>query len=902
MTGTPLTWTEVLLAEYEALHGPLTAEDRERLLRRADASPEARRAAIGSLNTLAFGSGQSALCLSGGGVRSASFSVGVLQTFARLGILRRFDYLSTVSGGGFAGAWLTAWLRRAQDDPAARRQLERLEGTRGEDPTAVEPEPLVQLRKYIRYMSPHEGFFSADVWALAATMTRNMVVNWLVVVPAIAAALLIPRLHYSLIRLADENYVPGVRFGWREPETWVLLLVAALMTSVLAYAAADLPSVGNARRPQGAFVKLCLLPLALGTLGLTYFWTIDRVPLTLSSVLIACCGGQLVAWSAIALWLGRGKLGPRASIAGAIAGVIPALGMWWMMQVLFPNGVELEAFYVSTAYPMLLALVLLGGYIFVGIAGSEFETGDLEWWSRFGAWVMIAAVAWLSASAVIFGGPQLFASARDTIGELLNLRSAHASAVTALLTPALGAAAASLSRTNPGRGSGSLVRQTGGAMVAPAFVITLLATVSWADELLVEMLKGTTFVSSLVSTPREAGLLSVVLLGAALAMTGVFTSRMVPVNKFSLSGMYRQRLIRAFVGASRSHRSPNPFTGFDPADDLPLHDLSSVRPLHVVNATLNMVGERRLGQQERKAEPFTFSPLHAGAAAAGYRPADRFGADPVSHTGISLGAAITISGAAASPSMGMFSTPATTFLMTLLNARLGSWVGNPGPAGSATWQHAEPNRGALLMLDELVGRTTATRPYVYLSDGGHFDNLGLVEMVRRRCRFIAVVDGGADPDYRFDDLANAVRRIRIDLGVRIDIDGIDMSLARQGSGNPHCLVGTIHYDGVDGHSAVGTLVYMKPCLSGDEPSDVRNYAAAHPLFPHQSTANQWFSEAQFESYRMLGVHTAEAVAGVAKTDGADVTPLSVPEFCAAALAYRQKLWTGTPSVAESSRT
>ena len=281
------------------------------------------------------------------------------------------------------------------------------------------------------------------------------------------------------------------------------------------------------------------------------------------------------------------------------------------------------------------------------------------------------------------------------------------------------------------------------------------------------------------------------------------------------------------------------------------------------------------------------------SAALGYRPSAHYAAD-AHGCGITLGTAITISGAAASPSMGMYSTPALTFLMTLLNARLGAWLGNPGRAGERHVAERRTRRAAPCWswTSCSAGRRIGS-PYVYLSDGGHFDNLGLVEMVRRRCRFIVVVDAGADPDYGFTDLANAVRRIRIDLGVRIELDAIDISVARRGNGNPHCLTGTIHYDQVDGGNAVGTLVYLKPALSGDEPVDVRNYASAHPAFPHESTLNQWFSEAQFESYRMLGAHTVEAVAGVDKGRPAAM-PLGVAELCAAAIAYRQGLSRESP--------
>jgi hypothetical protein len=384
-----------------------------------------------------------------------------------------------------------------------------------------------------------------------------------------------------------------------------------------------------------------------------------------------------------------------------------------------------------------------------------------------------------------------------------------------------------------------------------------------------------------------AGLAEAVVLGAWLLVLGLASGRMVPVNKFSLAGMYRQRLIRTFLGASRGSRNPNPFTGFDAADDLAMSDLASVRPLHVTNATLNMVADPQLGRQERKADSFTTSPLHAGSASVGYRRSARFASEPGTGRGITLGTAITISGAAASPSMGMYSTPALTFLLTLLNARLGSWVGNPGEAGRRSWFASDPPRGGgLLVLDELLGRTTEAAPHVYLSDGGHFDNLGLVEMVRRRCRFIVVVDAGADPAYGYADLANAVRRIRIDLGVNIEMDAVDIDTAHQGRGNPHALVGRIVYEDVDRPPAIGTLVYLKPALSGDEAVDVRNYAAEHPAFPHQATANQWFSEAQFESYRVLGLHTVLAIVARESEKGQLPKAMSVPQLCAAALNYR----------------
>jgi hypothetical protein len=134
-------------------------------------------------------------------------------------------------------------------------------------------------------------------------------------------------------------------------------------------------------------------------------------------------------------------------------------------------------------------------------------------------------------------------------------------------------------------------------------------------------------------------------------------------------------------------------------------------------------------------------------------------------------------------------------------------------------------------------------------------------MVARRCHLVVVSDAGCDPGYTFDDLANAVRRIRLDLGILIQFPPMEISRDGQGRRNPHAALGVIKYSTVDGPGAPdGILLYFKATLSGDEPVDVVNFATADPLFPHDSTGNQFFSEARFESYRALGFHTVLSVA------------------------------------------
>jgi hypothetical protein len=120
-------------------------------------------------------------------------------------------------------------------------------------------------------------------------------------------------------------------------------------------------------------------------------------------------------------------------------------------------------------------------------------------------------------------------------------------------------------------------------------------------------------------------------------------------------------------------------------------------------------------------------------------------------------------------------------------------------------------------------------------------------------------------------LGNAVRLVRIDHGVRIEMDPMETA-GGSASGRPHYMTGRIYYDNDRAESA-GTLLYVKPALSGDEPIDVVNYAKDHPSFPHESTANQWFTEAQFESYRMLGLHSIETALA---SNAAAVTRLGDP--------------------------
>lgn len=804
-----------------------------------------------------------ALCLSGGGIRSASFALGVIEGLCRRGLIDRLDYVSTVSGGGYAGAWLSAWRYHAAADrtPVAWPEAPLHPGG------PAEPAPLIRVRLCARYLAPHVGVFSTDLWALLATVARNLLLMWLVLLPIIAALLILPYLYYAIVRAADRDLIRTERFTFEESSTWLLAGCCVALAVALGFVVRDLPSLGGRRGSQRDFLVWCLTPLCIGALGLTLFWASDTVPVTFSAAIATTAVATPLTWAVAGLWTRR-RWRPRTWMAAAIAGPMAVAGFWTLATGSFGFGHPLEYDYATLAFPFVLGIIGLAAVLHIGLSRDETNDEDLEWWSRFGGWLLIVILFWLGASLVVLCLPQMFRWAAQEIMGLVDVPGITMSGALGVLTSVTGGVAALLTRRRQGEAGPSPLGRAVAAAVIPAFVVLLLAFVASANlDLIAAVHRGHLALGIPLDEPVERGrLLEAIALLGLLFGVGLLMAVFVPVNKYSLHGMYRNRLIRTFIGASRppASRTPSPFTGFDSGDDLPMTTLASLpRPLQIINATLNIVSDKSLALQQRKSESFTISPLHSGSWTLGFRPSAGYAREKNARgaSGISLGTAITISGAAASPNMGARSNPALTFLMTLFNARLGAWLGNPGPAGHSTWHDANPRLGPAPLLRELFGLTSDRSPYVFLSDGGHFENLGLYEMVRRRCHCIIVSDAGCDPEYTFEDLSNAVRKIRIDFSISIEFPpgGLAMDRAGQGKGNPHVAIGTIRYSAIDGAVEDGVLVYMKATLSGDEAADVLNYARSHESFPHEATSNQFFTEAQFESYRMLGLHTIEQV-------------------------------------------
>jgi hypothetical protein len=880
-----------------------------------------------------------ALCLSGGGIRSATFNLGVIQCLAKIGLLGRFDYLSSVSGGGYIAGWLRAWMYRAGIDKV-------VESLGRPDPKcdAIDPEPtpLVALREFSNYLTPRLGLFSGDTWAALAIILRNLILNWLVLIPLLSAVIGIPLLFLLVVRST------GFPAAW---ESWLLggALLLELFASLTLYDARRFAKIPGT--PQAYFILRCVLPVCLAAsvlstagLSLAQAWhgqsPTDKTGLWLFSALW-CIAIPLIGWSSAEirarqlrnqLPMGGDLLqslhgGQAQSVSADARQVSPK---WEFLALLISGligtgllaGLTLSCFsylynhpalYVVFVLPMLLGIYLVARVVFVGIASlSESTRGrppagssddaDREWWARLSGWIMLVATGWVVVTGICVLGSHIPEAVAHLITGHDDQSSGALVFVVKWLVAALGGLSgitAALTGSSDRMPAAGVTRNTPVSrttrrlliVAGPLFVICVLITLSWAIEEFGQVIIGAPDLFKLKSDfGRDQEPLSwwicVEFFGvlAALVALAIGAGRVVNVNRFSLHGMYRNRLVRAYLGASNSldiagrERKPDPFTGFALDDNLPLHRLwplhtnppstgartdasaADCRLMPIINTTLNLVHGENLAWQQRKAESFSITPLFCGNLNEGYRPSSEYGGPD----GITVGTAVTVSGAAANPNMGYSSSPALSFLMAIFNVRLGAWLGNTNLHGDPYyWKRSGPGQAIMPLFAEIFGLTNSKRHYVNLSDGGHFENLGLYEVVLRRCRYVLVSDAGQDRSFAFRDLGNAIRKVRIDFGINIVFtDKIKILPNEPEEKGLYCAVGSIRYSEVDGTSpdCDGVLIYIKPTLQGEGtqmPYDIYSYARSNSTFPHESTVDQWFSESQFESYRALGFHILE---------------------------------------------
>jgi len=326
---------------------------------------------------------------------------------------------------------------------------------------------------------------------------------------------------------------------------------------------------------------------------------------------------------------------------------------------------------------------------------------------------------------------------------------------------------------------------------------------------------------------------------------------------------YRDRLMEAFLPDP-----PVPGEGF--SDLATQADMTKVQdfdgslaapsgPYPLINTNVILVNSREPNWKLRGGDSFLLSPLLCGSNATGWCRTRSF-----LDGNLTLPTAMAISGAAANPYAGgsLFRNRSVALLMSLFNLRLGYWVTHPDPVRR---RHKSRNHFSTAWR-ELSGKLDETRPLLQLSDGGHFENLGVYELIRRRARLILACDGTADPEFGFGDFITLLARIEADFGARIDFDDDagfgnfmphmpagyprDTQLARRGY-----TCGRVHY--ADGSTA--QLIYVTTTLFQGLGLRTLGYKAANQNFPDETTADQFFDEAQFEAYRDLGYQVATAM-------------------------------------------
>lgn len=351
-------------------------------------------------------------------------------------------------------------------------------------------------------------------------------------------------------------------------------------------------------------------------------------------------------------------------------------------------------------------------------------------------------------------------------------------------------------------------------------------------------------------------------IGIGAFLVFLYTRIFFDVNITSPHGFYRDRLSKAYLFNVVN-------SGIEHADTLKLSELNKnpKAPYHLINVAHNLQGSDDRSLRGRSADFFILSKHFCGSNRVGYIETEQMEkVDP--H--LNLGTAMAISGAAAAPNMGTTTIGPLVFIMALLNIRLGYWLPNPQKLQLQKIQKTLLDKisfnrwnplsgvGSLYLIYELFGYINAKRSYINISDGGHLENMGAYELLRRRCRYIIIGDGEADSDHSFHGLATFIRYAQIDMGIKIDINLDDLKKNKRGLSNKHYVCGKIHYTDEE----KGDLLYIKSSMTGDENVYIHEYHSNNPEFPHESTGDQFFDEAQFEAYRALGYHVCSQMGDV----------------------------------------
>ncbi len=367
-----------------------------------------------------------------------------------------------------------------------------------------------------------------------------------------------------------------------------------------------------------------------------------------------------------------------------------------------------------------------------------------------------------------------------------------------------------------------------------------------------------------------------------------FFGTVVNLNQASLHRMYRDRLMEAFLPDVPVDENLH-WRRAKQSNKAKLCEIKNKNPYLIINTNVILTDSENRKYRDRGGDNFILTPLYCGSAATTWRLTEKFiGGD------MTLSTAMAVSGAALNPNAGVGGQGITrsgvvSALLTILNLRLGYWVRNP-----LAWdgiKSIRPNYIVPILWTWISSQFHEKAAFLELSDGGHFENTGIYELIRRRVKLIVVADASADPKFSFEDLGVAIERVRADFDAEIVFSepGCDLKYLLPGSGeNKDTAPGAVpplpslikkdafqaKYDLAEKGFAVGwvvynaskpqsereygTIYYLKPTIVRGLPVDVYAYRAMNSDFPHQTTADQFFDEAQFEAYRVLGKNIAGA--------------------------------------------
>jgi len=805
---------------------------------------EARKGLLTSAGLAGNNTPTVGLALSGGGIRSATFSLGILQALSRLELFPRIDYLSTVSGGSYIGSFFgSLFIDPAKRGAGARPRTIPNEALLKTPLDAPEGELAVRrLREFGRYLTPGG---TSDLMLGVAIVVRN----WAAVQFVLG---LLPLVLFLAINLA------GIAFG-SVPLIFVFLIsvfggLAAALGVAYWFTRYDVVRVARWQR--------------IGTNAVVY------MPLGVAPIL---------------LWLGL-------PLTRFIA-IILVLGL---VVFLFHEWAYGKAISDENPVPKAAALEAedrVRSHLSRNLATALLWTGTLC--ALFAIWTI---------GQQFVGAIREFSDRRELVLEAFENQGLWPAAgeiiyqYWPLLAPILPLVLTIWGHTTLRHSRGKSLLSGSGAQTVLGFSILSLWLVLWSAvpaffqgdlaPFLQSACEGADalFALGVGEACRHSTLIApaVPLLGAAIAIL-IFGLCYTFLNLSSLATLYSARLKRAYIGASNPSDSKAGYDQSRPGDQVPMSvyypkDQSLGGPMHLINLTVaQTVSEgSNVVAYDRKGKAMHIGP--GGIVYEGARPGEAIQSEFTANEQLPLATWVAISGAAASTAIGSMTSLGLSVLAMMTNVRLGYWwkVNSQTKARAKSVYHH--------LLGELRGRFASDERYGrwYLTDGGHFENSGAYALLQRKLPYIIVCDNGADPKYEMDDIVRLLVRARVDLSVDIeflntteiealigarsplmDIIGeyTDLCAVPQqiaGAKGPYAALARIRYDAM----TEGILLVIKPRLCFAEPPEILGYhRRSGKIFPQQDTADQFFDEEQWEAYRRFGEHVGDTLFGVSAARG-----------------------------------